>query len=146
MDELSRIKVSLIKEIALSNQRNLKLEKTEFMLKQAEDNLRKNEDWHRTILQTAMDGFWRADVQGRLLEVNETYCRMSGYSKSELMSMCISDLEVVEPMKETLSHINNITEKGEDRFETKHRRKDGNIFDVEVSVQYRPDSGVGLVA
>ena len=30
---------------------------------------------------------------------------------------------------------------GSDRFESKHRRKDGTIFDVEVSIQFRPDEG-----
>jgi PAS domain-containing protein len=40
--------------------------------------LRVNEERHQSILHTAMDGFWLIDMQGRLLEVNETYCRMSG--------------------------------------------------------------------
>ena len=48
--------------------------------KRAEEALRRSEKRHRTILQTAMDGFWLLDMQGRLLEVNEAYCRMSGYS------------------------------------------------------------------
>jgi two-component system sensor kinase FixL len=35
---------------------------------------------------------------------------------------------------------------GENRFETRHRRKDGSIFPVEVSVQYRPTDGGRMVA
>ena len=38
---------------------------------------------HRAILCTAMDGVCLVDTQGRLLEVNEAYCRMSGYRFSE---------------------------------------------------------------
>jgi PAS domain S-box-containing protein len=39
-----------------------------------------------------MDSFLLIDMQGRLLEVNETYCRVSGYSEQELLAMEIVDL------------------------------------------------------
>jgi PAS domain S-box-containing protein len=93
---------------------------------------------HLSILHTSMDGFWLADTQGRLLEVNETYCRMSGYSAQELLAMRITDLEEVETVDVTSARIRVIIAKGEDRFESQHRRKDGSIFDVEVSTQYQP--------
>jgi PAS domain S-box-containing protein len=99
---------------------------------------RRSAEWHRALLQTAMDGFWLADMQGRLLEVNETYCRMSGYGERELLAMRIADLEAVESDGQTAAHIRKVMARGEDRFRSRHRRKDGSIFDVEVSVQYRP--------
>ncbi|MBL0156083.1 MAG: PAS domain S-box protein [Bryobacterales bacterium] len=34
---------------------------------------------------------------------------------------------------------------GEDRFESRQRRKEGSVFDVEVSVQYRPGDGGRMV-
>ena len=106
--------------------------------KQAEEALRESEEEHRAILQTAMDGFWLVDGEGRLQEVSETYCRMSGYSEQELLAMRITDLDAVETADETASHIKTILARGEDRFQSRHRRKDGSVFDVEVSVQYRP--------
>lgn len=105
--------------------------------KQAEEALRESEEKHRTIIQTSIYGFWLVDMQGRLLEVNETYCRMSGYSSQELLTMCISDLEAVEMADYTAAHIQKIKFLGEGRFESRHRRKDGSIFDIEVSVQYQ---------
>jgi PAS domain S-box-containing protein len=88
-----------------------------------------------------MDGIWLLDTQGRFVEVNETYCRMSGYSMQELLTMSISDVECLETASDTAAHIKKIMEQGEDRFESQHRRKDGSIYDVEVSVQYRPADG-----
>ena len=113
-------------------------------LRQREETLRESGEWHRTILQTAIDGFWLADQQGHLQEVNEAYCLMSGYSEKELLSMCISDLDSTEMPEDTLTHIQKIITQGMDRFESSHRRKDGNFFEVEVSVQFRPNDGNGM--
>ena len=97
--------------------------------------LRASAEQHSTIIRTALDGFWVVNVQGRLLEVNEAYCRMSGYSESQLLTMHISNLEAVENPGETAAHLKTIMAKGADRFESRHRRKDGSIFEVEVNVQ-----------
>ena len=115
-------------------------------LKKAEEELRESEERHRTILQTALDEFWRADMQGRLLEVNEAYCQMSGYSEQELLAINIRDIEATETPADTDAHMQKVMAQGEDRFETRHRRKDGSIFEVEVSVQYKPTERGLLVA
>ena len=103
--------------------------------------LLEKEDRHRAIIQTAIDGFWINDTQGNLLEVNETYCKMSGYTMEELLKMKISDLEANEIATDTDAHLQKVISKGHDRFESKHRRKDGSLFDVEVNVQYRQSEG-----
>lgn len=93
---------------------------------------------YHTILQTSTDGFWTVDREGRLLEVNDAYCSLSGYSREELLNMRISDLEAAEAGEDTRKHIEKIIAQGSDRFESRHRRKDGRIIDVEVSTQYMP--------
>ena len=103
-------------------------------------------DRERSIIQTAMDGFWQADMWGRLLAVNDAYCRMSGYSEPELLGMHITELEAVETEADTAAHIQKVIERGEDRFQSRHRRKDGSLFDVELSVQYCPLENGPLVA
>ena len=94
------------------------------------------EEKQKTIIQTALDGFWLIDMKGRFLEVNDSYCKMIGYSREELLEMSIPDIEAVENPDETFQHIDKIMREGSDRFETKHRRKDGRITDVEISVNY----------
>ena len=88
------------------------------------------------ILKTAMDGFWLCDLKGRLLEVNDSYCQMTGYSREELLKMSIKDIEAAETREEVARHIAKIMEQGNDSFETKHKRKDGRIIDIEISVNY----------
>jgi PAS domain S-box-containing protein len=120
--------------------------KEELLSVQREQRLRKAENRRLAILETAMDGYWLLDRHGRLLEVNETYCRMSGYTIRELLAMSISDLEASEATDAILAHIEKIVRQGEDRFETRHRRKDGSLFDLEISAQYHPVEGGQFVA
>ena len=78
-------------------------------------------------------------MSGELLEVNEAYCLLSGYNRAELLRMRVSDLEALETLAETAEHILRVRAEGGGRFESKHRRKDGSLIDVEVSVKYIPE-------
>lgn len=129
-----------------SNKRILENLALHFEASERENAIKASDDWHRSILNRCMDGFWLVDMQERLLQVNETYCQMSGYSEQELLAMHICDLEAIESPDDVVDHMQKIIAKGEDRFETAHRRKDGSIFEVEVSVQYRAvDDGLLVV-
>ena len=104
--------------------------------KRAEEALQLSELQNRTILRTALDGFWLIDPEeGRILDVNDAYCQMSGYTREEILQMKIADFEAIESPEEVLEHAHKIFSEGSDRFESLHRRKDGSIFEVEVSVQ-----------
>ena len=91
---------------------------------------------YATILHTTMDGFWIVDTRGCFLEVNEAYCRMIGYNREELLHMGILDIEAIEEDEDIKKRMRKIMEVGHDRFETRHRGKDGRIIDVEVSTNY----------
>ena len=114
--------------------------------KRSEQLLKESEERNRKILRSAMDGIWIEDIQGHLLDVNDAYCRMSGYSEQELLGMPISDLEAAESTADVEEHIKNIKARGEDRFETLQHRKDGSIYDVEVSTVYIPGEPGQIVA
>lgn len=111
------------------------------MRKAAEDRLKSSEDRYRSILATAMDGFMITNPQGHLTQVNPAYCRMSGYSETELLSMTIEDLEAVLTKAQIRDRILEVMEKGQIRFESRHRHKDGRIFDVDISGQYQASHG-----
>jgi len=97
---------------------------------------KRREKEYRLIVQTSMDGFWIVDTRGRFLDVNDAYCDLIGYSRDELLGMSIQDIEVAEVPQETAQHIRHVMDVGYDCFETRHRCKDGNIVDVEVSVNH----------
>ncbi len=113
--------------------------------KKAEQALAGSEAWHRSILETAMDGFCLTDISGKIIEVNKTYCRMTGYAEDELLKMGITDLEFKENEDHITRRISRIMEKKEDLFESRHVKKDGTLIEVEVSVQFREHMGGCLV-
>ncbi len=94
-----------------------------------------------SILETTLDGFWRTDGQGKLLDVNPAYCLQSGYTRGELIGMRMSDFEEAGNASGLAARIGRIIENGRDLFETQHRRKDGSIWYAEVSATYRGIDG-----
>ncbi|OGB86938.1 hypothetical protein A3J44_06780 [candidate division WOR-1 bacterium RIFCSPHIGHO2_02_FULL_45_12] len=95
-------------------------------------------EFYANIIRTALDGFWLADTAGRLLDVNDAYCKMTGYSREELLQMSVRDLEAAENAEETAAHIKKVIAQGADRFETRHRRKNGSTLEIEIGVTYSP--------
>jgi len=110
--------------------------------KLSEIAIRESEERMRLTLQTTSDGFWIVDTNGRFKEVNQAYCSMSGYSREEILSMGVLDVEALETGDETRGRIERIQTRGHDRFETRHRRKDGSLFDVDVSVNLLENTGL----
>ena len=109
--------------------------------KRMENELAAKESRYRGIIETSPEGFWVVDMQGRLLEVNDAYVALSGYSREELLAMSIPDLEAKEDPEETAAHIENVMKNGYDRFESLHKTREGKIWPVEVAVSFWPMEG-----
>ncbi len=105
------------------------------------------EQEYKTIIQTTMDGFLVVDAaEGRFLDANDAYCKMLGYRREELLTLRVSDIEAMESPEQAKQHRADLREKGQAKFETRHRSKDGDIIDVEVSVTYLDLRGGVLIA
>ncbi|MBI3901428.1 MAG: EAL domain-containing protein [Nitrosomonadales bacterium] len=95
---------------------------------------------YKLVIDSANDGFWMNDMTGVLLDVNEAYARMSGYTKAELTGMHISQLDAIDRPEDVAARIPKIIAQGHDRFETRHRHKDGHLVDIEVSATFMPEA------
>ncbi len=109
--------------------------------KALELSMRESSLLYQAMCETTRDGFLVVGLDGRILAVNDAYCRMTGYSQEEFATLSIPDLEVQEKHEDTLRHIQLIWEHGNDLFESRQRRKDGDTFEVEVSVSASPVQG-----
>jgi PAS domain S-box-containing protein len=98
----------------------------------------------RTILSATIDGCYLVDLQGHILETNDSYCSMIGYSREELLKMSVKDIEAIETQELIQKRIDKILNTGSDRFETRHIRKDGKIILIEASVNFLNDGNPRL--
>ena len=110
-------------------------------VKEAEERLKKEQLYLSAILHTSLDGFWVLDMEGRVVDVNEAYLAMSGYTREEFLGMSISDIDADEAPELTRERIKRILSVGSEHFQTNHRRRDGSIFTVDISASYIDSSG-----
>jgi PAS domain S-box-containing protein len=88
----------------------------------------------KSILQTTMEGYFLVDMQGRILDTNDSYCRMIGYSREELLEMSIKDIDATNSEESIKNILRNILDTGSDFFEVRHKHKDGREIFLEASV------------
>ena len=100
--------------------------------KQAERSLATLALRNQTLLQSASDGIHILDDQGNVLEVNESFCKMLGYTRDEALRLNVADWDAQWSSEELLAKIREIIAHP-DVFETRHRRKDGTLLNVEIN-------------
>lgn len=89
-----------------------------------------------------MDAYLMLNHSGWVIEANQAFCEMTGFSEHELVGMHLSALEGRETAAEIADHFARIIQTGSDRFETQLHRRDGSLIDVEVSAKHRPSEEV----
>ena len=100
----------------------------------AEEALRESETRFRTFVDHAADAFLVHDKEplGKVLDVNRRACESLGYTREELIGMVPYDFDL-DMDAALLQRICERNDAGQTcTFETRHRRKDGSVFPVEV--------------
>lgn len=111
----------------------------------AELALEKSEKQKRKILETSADGFLMVDLQGNFLDINDAYSELIGYTREEILTMNVAQIELNEELEDVQKHIQKIIQFGNEVFQTKHQCKNGNIIDVEVSTNLLKDDKLFFV-
>lgn len=101
----------------------------------SEEILRKERAYLHTLIKNASDGIHVLDQDGQLIETSDSFCRMLGYSRDEMLGMHVSQWDALHThSEEQASVLKKQLENHEcTQFETKYRRKDGAIRDIEIS-------------
>jgi diguanylate cyclase (GGDEF)-like protein/PAS domain S-box-containing protein len=86
------------------------------------------------LFRTAADGLHILDGEGRLLQANSAFCNMLGYSQTEIRGMNVTQWDCHLPGGFVpRDFIAELPVEGV-VLETRHRRKNGSEFEVEVSI------------
>jgi PAS domain S-box-containing protein len=93
----------------------------------AERSLRESEEQFRGIFEHAASGIAIADMEGRLLGVNPSFCRMTGYSEAELSRTTFEMIMHPDDLEENLRLNQRLIAQEMPAFEIKNRyiRKGG---------------------
>ncbi len=101
--------------------------------KQLLKELSEKAELHRVLVDNSSDGIVIIDQNHRVIEANKRFCDMLGYKLEEVLQLYTWDFEAdlteqqIREKFADLPHTDKV-------IETRHRRKDGNCFDVEVSM------------
>ena len=87
-------------------------------------------------VEQAADAFYLIAPDNRFLDVNEAACMALGFSREELLTKAIEDIDPDVPADTAARMFDVMRRQGRLRFETRHRRRDGTIFPVEVMANY----------
>ncbi|WP_142847663.1 ATP-binding protein [Telmatospirillum sp. J64-1] len=113
--------------------------------RQARQAVEESEMRYRAVLDNLRDGVFVHDMEGRILDVNREACSVLGYSRAELLSMSITDLDVFvdqEALRHSLKRLHHMSSLS---IETINRSKDGTAIPIQVRAGLMRVGGEPLV-
>ncbi len=101
----------------------------------AEETLRESEAKFKTLIDQAPEALFLHDMDGRIVDVNQATVERYGYTRKQLLQMKASDIDPDYVEREDRGAFwRELKQEKQLRFEARHRRKDGSIFPVEISL------------
>ncbi|OYT59330.1 diguanylate cyclase [Euryarchaeota archaeon ex4484_178] len=102
--------------------------------KKLEEELKKREEFYRSIFDSSLDGIYIETLDGKLIDVNEAGAKMLGYSREELLKVGL-DAIIPEEERGKLPFVQKmLKEKGKVRIEVMNKHKEGYLIPVELSL------------
>ena len=134
LHSFSQAEVTLLEELASNLSYGIETIRTREENAQAQIALKKENEKNLALLRNASDGIHILDPHGNVIEASDSFCAMLGYQREEMIGMNLcqwnsasSESDLKKMLMQQLSQRTLL------QFETRHRRKDGSIIDVEVS-------------
>jgi len=103
--------------------------------KRSEKALYESEKKYRDMFESATDSIFILDLEGNFIDVNSIAYTRLGYSKNEMLSMHISQLDPPEFAAKVPERMAQLRDHGFAIFDSAHLRKDGTVMPVEINAR-----------
>ncbi len=104
--------------------------------KRTEQTLWEQEELYSAMFKQAPGGVVLIDAETmQFSEFNDMACQELGYSREEFAGLTILDINAEHPCDWHVANIRSIIDRGHSVFETVHRRKNGSLRNVRVSLR-----------
>jgi len=100
--------------------------------RRAEDALRESEERYRTHFDRAGEGILVFSATGKVLEVNESFAQMHGYTVPEMQGMTLGDLDMPESGRLAPERMRRLLAGEVMTFQVDHWHKDGHALPLET--------------
>jgi PAS domain S-box-containing protein len=111
--------------------------------------LKESEEKYRLLFNELKDAVYvhevSAEKPGKFVAVNQTACKMLGYTEEEFLQMEVKDIDVPKQAMKIPSIQKKLFETGHVLFETNHLAKDGKIIPVEINIRLFEWQGRSMV-
>ncbi len=103
------------------------------MVEDRTKDLRKSEQWHRSLVDNANDGILVLDQNGIIVNINDRACEMHGFSRDVLIGTHVRLLEGADTSGEVADRVRRLLAGEALVFEARHLKKDGTPLYLEIS-------------
>jgi len=103
--------------------------------KKSEEELHLQKTYFEKLFNSAPEAITLQDNNDLLVNVNDEFTKLFGYSRQEAIGKTINELVAPEELWDEAVNVSQRVKKGERvEIETKRKRKDGSLFDVSILV------------
>ena len=141
-EEALELLTAIVRKLAHS----LRALASEEVLTRTREDLIAREREYKLMVSAAIDGFWVFDLEGRILDCNESAVAQTGYARQDVIGMSIRQLVAPEDEPSIAGHIERIVSASADRFELRGLTRERRVVELEISANFLPYGGGRIFA
>ncbi|OQY04302.1 MAG: hypothetical protein B6I20_03270 [Bacteroidetes bacterium 4572_117] len=103
------------------------------------EEIKRNEDQYKVLIDQAADGIFIGDTNGRLINVNNSGCRLTGYTHKELSNFNLTDLFAINKQYKKNRLLNKVNDGKAFTSEEILLKKNGGEIPVEINIKKLSD-------